>query len=344
MNRPIRVSILALPDTTISTIAGMYDVFGLFDVLGSVDDAVPRTSPFVVDVLGAGEPLTRTASGLRLETPRSIRDVRETDIVIIPAMVTENADWVPGRYPEIVAWLRKVHAAGAMLCSACSGVLLLAETGLLDGCQVTLHWTYAPTFSRNFPGINLRLEDVLIVTGPREEIVMSGGSASWHDLVLYLVARTVGTAAATAIAKFMLLQWHREGQGPYVGFVPPVDHGDGTVRRVQEWIRTQFPIGNPIEEMVAQSGLPPRTFKRRFRRATGLTPIRYVQLLRIEEAKRQLERTDAPVDEISWAVGYEDPAFFRRLFKRVTKIPPGDYRRKFRVPKFEAHAGQASLE
>ncbi len=116
------------------------------------------------------------------------------------------------------------------------------------------------------------------------------------------------------------------------------DHGDQAIQTAQQWVARTFSVANPIEEMVKRSGLPERTFKRRFTAATGLSPIAYVQRLRIEDAKRRLERTEASVDEISWKVGYEEPAFFRRLFRRLTGLAPGAYRRRFRVPDY-ARAG-----
>ena len=133
----------------------------------------------------------------------------------------------------------------------------------------------------------------------------------------------------------MLLQWHVDGQAPYVVFEKPTEHGDAVVLIAQEWLNDHFTVAAPVDEMVRRSGLAERSFKRRFKKATGYSPITYVQHLRIEEAKRRLERTDAPVDEISWNVGYQDPAFFRRLFKRITRITPAVYRRKFRLPEFE---------
>ena len=163
---------------------------------------------------------------------------------------------------------------------------------------------------------------------------MSGASASWHDLVLYLVARHVGPTAAQALAKFLLLQWHTDGQGPYVPFDAPLDHGDAIVADAQEWLRTHYAVAAPVTELVERSGLPERTFKRRFTSATGYSPIAYVQHVRVEEAKRRLERTAEPVDAISYAVGYEDPASFRRLFKRITGVTPGAYRRKLQLPAF----------
>ena len=335
---PIHVSLVAIPDALSSIISGIHDVLNSFPVLGSFDDAVPREAPFQVEVVAAAREPMFTASGLPVMPHRTVDEVDRTDIVITPSVMVENGEWQAGRYPEIVDWMRDMHDRGAILCSPCSGVLLLAETGLLAGREATIHWSYAPTFRRNFPDVELRLDKALVASGERQQFVMSGASASWHDLILYLVARQVGPTAAQAIAKFLMLQWHTEGQAPYVVFEAPTDHGDAAVLDAQLWLRDHFSVAAPVEEMVARSGLAERSFKRRFTRATGHTPIAYVQHLRVEDAKRRLERTDAPIDEISWNVGYEDPAFFRRLFKRVTRLTPGAYRRKFRLPDFAAVA------
>ena len=221
-----------------------------------------------------------------------------------------------------------------MLCSACSGVLLLAAAGLIDGREAIIHWAYARTFRQNFPNVRLGLEKIPVTAGERQQFVMSGASGSWHDLVLYLVARHVGPTAAQAIAKFMLLQWHVDGQAPYVVFEAPTDHGDSAVLDADRWLNEYYTLAVPVEEMVKRSGLAERGFKRRFKKATGYSPIAYVQQIRIEEAKRRLESANEPIEEISWAVGHEDPSFFRRLFKRITKITPGVYGRKFQLPDF----------
>jgi transcriptional regulator GlxA family with amidase domain len=157
---------------------------------------------------------------------------------------------------------------------------------------------------------------------------------TWHDLVLYLIARHAGATAAQTVARLFALQWHQDGLAPYIVFEGRNDHGDLAIQAAQDWIATHFSVANPLEEMIRRTGLAERTFKRRFTSATGLSPIAYVQRLRIEDAKRRLERTEASVDEISWQVGYEEPAFFRRLFKRVTGLPPGVYRRRFRIPDY----------
>jgi len=327
---PLHVSLLVLPESMVFPVSGLYEVLTSVHGLAAIEPSVPAEPPFVVEIVTPPEAETR----LPLGTPRTLDQVPRSDIVIVPVMTTDGGEWVTGRYPDAVDWLRQRHADGAMLCSACSGVLLLAETGLLEGREATIHWAFGGTFRDHFPGVRLQLDKVLVATGDREELVMSGATATWQDLALYLIARHVGPAAAQAMAKYMLLQWHPEGQAPYVVFLPPTDHGDAVVLRVQEWLREHYSLASPVEEMVRLAGLPERSFKRRFTQATGHSPIAYVQRLRVEAAKRRLERSDDPVDEIAWSVGYEDPASFRRLFKRTTQLTPGAYRRMFRLPDF----------
>jgi transcriptional regulator GlxA family with amidase domain len=227
-----------------------------------------------------------------------------------------------------------MHDRGAVLCSACSGIFLLAETGLFDGKDATVHFGYARQFTDVHPAVSIHPERTLVIAGRREELVSSGASTTWHDLVLYLIARYAGATTAQEVARLFALQWHQDGLTPYIIFEGRSDHGDADIQSAQQWLSKHFSVANPVEEMIKRSKLAERTFKRRFAAATGLTPIAYVQRLRIEDAKRRLERTDASVDEISWRVGYEDAAFFRRLFKRTTGLAPGAYRKRFRIPDF----------
>lgn len=332
--RPLHVSLVAIPDAVISTLSGIYDVLGAFRMLGRIDPALPEEPPFTVEIVAASRGSVALASGLPVEARLAVADVTTTDIIIVPSILLGPGGWTPGRYPEIVDWARRMHADGALLCSACSGLFLLAETGVFDGQETTVHWAYADEFMRVFPHVPLRPDRVLIVSGGREELVTSGASMTWHDLVLYLIARYVGATAAQAVARSFALQWHHDGLAPYIVFQGRTDHGDAAIGDAQSWLTNNFSVASPVEEMVRRSQLAERTFKRRFTEATGFAPIDYVQRLRVEDAKRRLERTDTPADEISWKVGYEDPAFFRRLFKRVTGMTPSAYRRRFQVPAF----------
>lgn len=331
---PLHVSLVAIPEAAVSTLTGIYDVLGSFTLLSGLDPALPSEPPFRIEIVSTKRGSVPLVSGVPVEAKRSVDEIDRTDIVIVPSVMLGADGWVPGRYPELTSWTVRMHRQGALLCSACSGVFLLAETGLFDGHASTVHWAYAEVFAQTFPAVLLRPEQVLVVSGDREQLVTSGASMTWHDLVLYLIARHAGAVAAQAVARMFALQWHHDGLAPYIVFHGRMDHGDAAIADAQSWLSTHFAVGSPVEEMVRRSGLPERTFKRRFTEATGFAPIDYVQRLRIEDAKRRLERTDAPADEISWQVGYEDAAFFRRLFKRTTGITPGAYRRRFQIPSF----------
>ena len=329
---PRHVSLVALPDAVVSTLTGIFDVMNAFALLGM--PGMSARPPFQIQIVGEETGPLELASGVPVKVQRAVADIDATDIVIVPSILLGPDGWEPERYPRLVAWLERMHRRGALLCSACSGIFLLAETGLFDGRDATVHFGYATQFSAAFPAVPIHPERVLVVSGVREELVSSGASMSWHDLVLYLIARYVGATGAQEVARMFALQWHQDGLTPYIVFEGRRDHSDGDIRSAQQWLETHFPVAHPVEEMIKRSRLAERTFKRRFTDATGLTPLCYVQRLRIEDAKRRLERTEVSIDEISWQVGYEDPAFFRRLFKRTTGLAPGDYRKRFRIPDF----------
>jgi transcriptional regulator GlxA family with amidase domain len=332
-SKPRRVSLVALPDSVASTLFGIFDVMNAFSIKGLSSRDFGK-SPFHTEIVGEAAGSLDLASGVPVQVQRAIDTVDASDIVIVPSVLLPPEGWKKGRYPRLVEWLCRMHDRGAVLCSACSGIFLLAETGLFDGKDVTVHYGYARKFSATFPGVPVHPERVLMISGSRQELVSSGASTTWHDLMLYLIGRYAGSAAAQEVARMFALQWHPDGLTPYIIFEGKSDHGDGEIQSAQTWLNGHFSVANPVEEMMSRSKLAERTFKRRFKTATGLTPIEYVQRLRVEDAKRRLERTDDSADEISWRVGYEDAAFFRRLFKRVTGVTPGAYRKRFRVPEF----------
>lgn len=329
---PLHVSLAAVPGSLSSPITGLYELLTAFPVVADLYKGVPASSPFEVEIVGPARTTITAPSGLPITIQRSIGEIERTDIVIVSTMAVDEGS--QNRHPELVDWMRRMHHRGALLCSACTGLVVLAETGLLDGRQATTHWTFAPSFQRSFPSVELCIDEVLVTAGEREEFVMAGGAASWQDLALYLIGRFVSPTASQAIAKYELLERHAEGQTPYLPFSPRTQHGDALILSLQQWLRTNFSVASPVGEMTRRSGLSPRAFERRFRRATGYSPIDYVQRCRIEEAKRRLERTDMPIDQISWDVGYEDAAAFRRLFKRIARVTPGAYRKKFSMPDF----------
>ena len=323
----VLVGIVAIPDAVISTLSGLYDVLNALAMLRG-QEGIPDRPPFRVEILGETAEPVRLASGITLPPDRAAGGAA-SDIVIVPSILLREGTWTKGRYPALTAWLATRHAAGATICSACSGIFLIAETGLFDGQDATVHWPYARAFTALYPAVRARPERALVVAGARGELVSSGASTSWHDLVLYLIGREAGPVAAQSVSKAFALQRHIDGLAPFIVFDPPRDHGDALISTTQDWLDTHAAVASPVREAALRSGLSDRGFARRFRAATGHAPLDYVQRVRVEQGKRRLERTDASVEEISWQVGYEDPAAFRRLFLRIAGISPGRYRRQF---------------
>jgi transcriptional regulator GlxA family with amidase domain len=210
----------------------------------------------------------------------------------------------------------------------------------LDGCPATSHWGYQDLFRRRYPKVRFDPAPNLVYADPAGRIVTAGGTTSWHDLALHIIARHAGPAEALRIAKVYLLKWHDDGELPYAALVRPVPHGDAVARRCEDWLHANFRAADAIATAIERAGIPERTLKRRFKAATGVPLIAYLQNLRIEEAKRLLETTDLAADEIGARVGYADASFFRRLFKRLAGLTPGRYRRLFqRVASLPGPAG-----
>jgi transcriptional regulator GlxA family with amidase domain len=326
------VSLVGFPDAVASTLYGIHDVLRAPALLDISPGAEAR-APFHVEIVGEQTGRMGLASGVPIEVQRNIDSVQSTDIVIVPSVLLRG-NWEKQRYPRLVAWIQAMHARGAVLCSACSGIFLLGETGLFDGKDVAVHYGYRGALTQAFPSLKVHAERVLVIAGTGDALVSSGASTTWHDLVLYLIARYAGATTAQEVARLFALQWHRDGLTPYMVFEGKIDHGDGEILSAQQWLQNHFAVARPVEEVIKRSKLAERTFKRRFVAATGLGTIAYVQRLRIEDAKRRLERTNASVEEISYKVGYEDAAFFRRLFRRTTGLAPGAYRKRFSIPEY----------
>jgi transcriptional regulator GlxA family with amidase domain len=324
------IALLAAPETSASVLYGLYYVLqSAGAVYPDMVTGTPGDEMLEVCVVSADGKPFHCIGNIPVEPQMSIGEVGMADAVVVCDMYTSIYDRPKGRYPREIDWLRKIHEAGALLTSVCSGSLLLAESGLLNGHQATAHWAYRDMFQRHFPQIRFRTESVLCLAAEADRIVTAGGVSAWHDLAVYLIARFCGYQTAIETAKVFLISGHSEGQSPYAVMTRPMQSNDGPISECQIWIAENYEFSNPVEKMIARSGLNARTFSRRFRAVTGVSPIEYVQALRIEEAKQMLETDVLSNDEVGSAVGYDDPASFRRVFKRGTGLSPAAYRKKF---------------
>lgn len=332
-HRPVIV-LLAAPETSASVLYGLYDVL---TTVGAVFPDLVKGSPerelLDVKIVSAdGRPFV-CLGDIPVRPHAALVDVSPPDaapdaVIVCDMYISVQA--VPtGRYPRECAWIRELHAAGTLVSSVCSGSLVLADAGILEGREVTAHWAYKDMFRRYFPEVKFREATALCLREEDAGIVSAGAVTAWHDLAFYLIARLCGYRHAIETAKVFLLTDHSEGQSPYCVMTRSMEVKDAAIAECQAWIAEHYDVENPVESMVVRSGLNARTFSRRFRAATGYAPMDYVQALRIEEAKQELERSLRPVDEIAASVGYEDAASFRRVFKRRVGLSPSEYRRKF---------------
>ena len=249
-------------------------------------------------------------------------------MVCVPEVaVAPDAVLADSHHAEI-DWLRRCYEAGAIVATACSGAMMLAETGLLQGEEATTHWAYCDALAR-FPGVRVFPHRALVVSGEGGRLIMAGGGTSWEDLALFLIARLVSVEEAMHVAKMFLIDWHDAGQLPFAALARSRQVEDAEIARCQSWIAEHYDQPSPVAAMIRLSKLSERSFNRRFKQATGMPPMEYVHTLRLEEAKQLLETSDQAVEAVAQDVGYEDAAFFGRLFRRKVGLTPAQYRRRF---------------
>jgi len=338
----LTIALLAPPETTASALFGMYDLLISarrdWDLLIEGRKGRVHLQPLVVSVDGKG---FRSNNGIWIEPDASLAEVPPPDAICIPDLYVAPNDDISGRYEAEVAWIRERFAAGATLATACTGALLLAEAGLLNGLDVTTHWAYCDAMAAKYPGVAVHPNRAVIVTGPEQRIIMAGGGMNWLDLGLFIVARFLGVEDAMRVARLHLIDWHDIGQQPFAVLTYGRQTEDAIIARCQQWAAEHYAASSPVSAMENLSGLPERSFKRRFKQATGMSPMEYVHTLRLEETKQILETTDLPVEAIANEVGYEDPSFFGRMFKRKVGLTPAQYRKKFKSLRMALNDGGA---
>lgn len=327
---PVEVLIVAVPETSGSALYGMVDVLcAAGSVWQTLVGAEPEQRLFQVRIVAESAEPFSCGNRIPVTPDVAVADDPDADILILPELWLGPAEDLRGRYPALMQWIRRKYKTDTTVYSACSGSVMLAETGLLDGCDATSHWGYQDLFRTRYPKVRFHPEPNLVFADPAGRIVTAGGTTSWHDLALHIISRHASPGEALRIAKVYLLKWHGEGQLPYATLVRRTPHADSVVRRCEEWLAGHFRSHDAVRGAVEHARIPERSLKRRFKAATGVSLIDYLQNLRVEEAKRLLEGSTLPVDEISARVSYDDPSFFRALFRRRTGLTPSQYRRMF---------------
>jgi AraC family transcriptional regulator, transcriptional activator FtrA len=273
-------------------------------------------------VCSADRVSSRATGGVRVVAPKGLAPLRGAGTIVIPGW--KNADVDPP--PDLVRALRHAHDRGARLMSICSGVFVLAATGLLDGKRVTTHWRYIEKLRARYPAIHVE-PDVLYVD--EGDILTSAGSAAGIDLCLHLVRRDYGAAVVNEVARRMVVPPHRDGgQAQYVQVPVPHETEDG-LAQVMEWASRRLNSPLAVGRLAAQAGMSARTFARRFVEQTGTTPHRWLTQQRLFAAQRLLETTTQAIDRIAESVGFDTAETLRHHFRRHFGTTPTQYRRRF---------------
>ncbi|MBO6857258.1 helix-turn-helix domain-containing protein [Roseibium sp.] len=275
------------------------------------------------DILGHAAQISDTELKLDLLEDFSAAVDRYDAVVLPPSAGTVRLEEVPA----LPAFLQHLHGRGAVVCSACTGLTFVAAAGLAEGRKVTTHWGLEQRLSATYPDLRLDTDRLLI---EYSDLITAGGLMAWVDLALALIERFLGYPVAVDTARHFIVDFRRRDQRRFRRFLPELRHGDASILKVQHFLETRSGDDVSVADMMRTSGLPARTFQRRFKLATGLAPKQYLQELRIERARDLLIETDRPVSDICFAVGYNDPPSFVRLFSRLSGLTPGAFREQYR--------------
>jgi transcriptional regulator GlxA family with amidase domain len=320
------VSILILPETGPMAPYGLYEVLHAAGGPGAGPHVATRFNPRLV---ACGTDPVVSSIGIPLTPHLSMEADADAGLIIVCDAELAQGRSPRGLWPAEAAWLRRRLQAGAMVCSICSGAVVLAEAGLLEGREATSHWATAGLFRDHYPAVRFCPDRILCDSGDGGRLVTSGGASSWQDLALYLIGAFCGSVEAARIARLFVIGDRSSGQLAFATMAPPRTHQDAAIAEAQLWIAENYAQPNPVALMARRSGLHDRTFKRRFHQATGYKPIDYVHALRVEEAKQMLETSSLSVEAVVAEVGYADPAHFSRLFQRLAGVSLARWRRRY---------------
>tara|TARA_A100000171_G_scaffold8683_1_gene6450 strand:- start:23650 stop:24627 length:978 start_codon:yes stop_codon:yes gene_type:complete len=309
-------------DSSLSNLEATYKMFTL------TNESLKRMGQapvFNVQLVGTNMKVQLSNGIFSIKPNVTIDQVKKTDLIIIPAIhgdykkvVETNKNFVP--------WIVEQYRQGAEVASLCIGAFLLAKTGLLEGRSCATHWLAAQEFREMYPNVNL-IDDKIITD--EQGIYTSGGAYSSLNLNLYLVEKFAGRQMAILSSKIFEIDIDRDSQSPFIIFKGQKTHDDETILEAQEYIESNFQERITVDELCDKHNVGRRTFERRFKKATSNTVMEYLQRVKMEAAKKELETGRKTVSEVMYDVGYSDTKAFRDVFKKMTGLTPIEYRNRY---------------
>jgi transcriptional regulator GlxA family with amidase domain len=316
------VSILVPENAVLQAVA---DPRYMFTAVNEFLKAAGKSPLFHVQLVGLTKEVKFNGGTYSIHTDLLLHEAKKTDLVIVPALsgdlkaaIKVNSEFIP--------WIVEQYNKGAEVASLCLGAFLLASTGLLNGKKCSTHWLFANEFRSMFPDVDLVDEKVIT---EQSHLYSSGGANSYWNLLLYLVEKYTTREIAILASKYFVIDMGRNDQSPFIMFQGQKDHEDELIIRAQEYIEQNFQHKITVDQLSDKFGIVRRTFERRFKKSTRNTVIEYIQRVKIEAAKKSFESGRKPIYDVMYDVGYTDIKAFRDVFKRITGMPPVDYRNKY---------------
>lgn len=308
-----------------STIACIAGAFEIFQTANAYRKMMGEDALFTVELAGTTEQQGSYGDTFTVKPKVHLSAIKKTDLIIIPSAV-------PGRQKAdkandmLIEWIKKQYKEGAEIASMCSGAFILASSGLLDGKNCSTHWSHVDAFKQKYPQVKIQAD--LLITD-ENGIYTNGGAYSFLNLMIYLVEKYYGRATAIYCSKIFQIEMDRQSQSAFIIFKGQKMHGDEMVKEAQTYLETQLHEKVNVEELSSRFAVGRRNFDRRFIKATGNTPIEYLQRVKIESAKRAFETSRKTVNEVMYDVGYSDVKAFRDVFKKITGMSPITYRERY---------------
>lgn len=281
---------------------------------------------FRVNVIGFADEVKLNGGRYIIKTDTTFQKANYPDLIIIPAL-TGHASSATYLNKDCAWWIADAYKSGSEVASLCTGAFLLAFSGILEGKECTTHWEYANEFRYFYPSVHLM--DERLVTDD-EGLYTSGGNNAYWNLLLHLMEKYTSRDLVVKLAKFFVIDIDKSNQSVFLVFHGPKDHGDKIVLKTQEFIEKNFSNKLTVDEIAEKFHLTKRTLERRFKNATRNTVAEYIQKVKIEAAKKQLEIGRKSINEVMYNVGYSDVQAFREVFKKITGMTPFDYKNKYK--------------
>jgi transcriptional regulator GlxA family with amidase domain len=319
-NRPRRIEVLAFENVQLLDVAGPLQVFATANDLARHRGA---PAPYALEVVAREAPGVATSAGLGLFVRPLPPAEAALDTLIVAGGYGVNAACED---VGLLSWLRERAGSARRLASVCSGALLLAAAGLLNGRRATTHWTRCAELARRYPEVTVESDPIFLRDGA---VWTSAGITAGIDLALALVEADLGRAAALAVARHLVVFIKRPGGQAQFSAMLSLQQGDERFGALHEWIGQNLAADLSVPNLAARAGMSDRTFLRRYRQATGCTPAKAIERLRVEAAQRHLCDSRAPIKRIAARCGFGSQESMRRSFTRIARVSPQDYRDRF---------------